>query len=71
MSAPGPSVGRVVHFQDHEYAPPSAAIVAHVNEDGSTLNLTVCDMLGGTRGILNIPFAEEPTVGHWNWPPRV
>jgi hypothetical protein len=69
-----PSVGRIVHYQSYgtpggEFLPaPRAAIIAEVHEDGE---VTVV-VLNPTGLFFNrVPFAAEPTPGHWNWPPRV
>jgi hypothetical protein len=61
---------------------PRAAIITEVqevpcgvgkdwlNETKTVVGLAVLNPSGlfFDRGI---PFAEEPTPGHWNWPPRV
>lgn len=69
-----PSIGRIVHYQSYgtpggEFLPaPRAAIIAAVHPDGA------CDLvvLNPTGLFFNTcPFAEEPTPGSWNWPPRV
>lgn len=70
-----PSIGRIVHYQSYgtpggEYLPePRAAVITEVAEDGS-VGLAVLNPTGFffNRGV---PFAEAPTPGHWNWPPRV
>lgn len=80
-----PSIGRIVHYQSYgtpggEYLPePRAAIITAVQpgcdcamhcEFGPTVSLAV---LNPTGMFFNedVPEAEEPTPGHWNWPPRV
>lgn len=80
-----PSVGRIVHFQTYgtpggeHPSEPIAAIITKVHpglqvEDGTVTN-TVVDLFAiypnGTSHKEGIPFAEEPTPGRWNWPPRV
>ena len=74
MSQPQPTVGRIVHYQSYgtpggEFLPaPRAAIVAEVHEGGE---VTVV-VLNHTGLFFNrVPFADAPTPGHWNWPPRV
>lgn len=70
-----PSIGRIVHYQSYgtprgEYLPaPRAAVITEYEDDG-TVGLCV---LNPTGMFFNqgVPFAEEPTPGHWNWPPRV
>ncbi|UVK59284.1 hypothetical protein SEA_PHEROBRINE_1 [Gordonia phage Pherobrine] len=70
-----PSIGRIVHYQSYgtpkgEYLPePRAAIITEVHEDKK---VGLC-VLNPTGQFFNreVPFAEEPTPGHWNWPPRV
>lgn len=70
-----PTVGRTVHYQSYgtpggEYLPePRAAIVTEVGEGGS-VGLAVLNPTGLFFN-LNVPFADTPTPGHWNWPPRV
>ncbi|MGI5216253.1 hypothetical protein [Nocardia sp. CA-290969] len=71
-----PSISRDVHYQTYgtpggEFLPaPTAAKITHVHEDGSTVDLFVM-YRDGTSNKAKIPFAEVPTPGHWNWPPRV
>ncbi|MFE5290359.1 hypothetical protein ACFRAQ_35870 [Nocardia sp. NPDC056611] len=70
-----PSVGRIVHYQSYgtpggEYLPePRAAVITAVG-DGNVVGLAV---LNPTGMFFNesVPFAENATPGHWNWPPRV
>lgn len=38
--------------------------------DDYTVDLLV-HSLGGDYREYGVPFAETPTPGHWNWPPRV
>ncbi|MBV6758383.1 hypothetical protein [Rhodococcus opacus] len=84
MPAPAPSIGRVVHYQSYgtpggEYLPePRAAIITEVGaaqlHPGDELTEVVGLAILNPTGLhLNrgVPFAEEPTPGHWNWPPRV
>jgi hypothetical protein len=78
-----PSVGRIVHFQtygtpggEHPSEPIAAVITAvHDNFGTDKHPETRVDLFAlypnGTSHKTNIPFAEEPTPGHWNWPPRV
>jgi hypothetical protein len=69
-----PTVGRIVHYQSYgtpggEFLPePRAAIIAEVHDDG-TCNVVVFNPSG--LFFNRVPFSEEPTPGHWNWPPRV
>ncbi|AEK10013.1 hypothetical protein FDH96_gp102 [Mycobacterium phage Rey] len=79
-----PSIGRIVHY--HSYGTPGgeylsearAAIITAVYEDGHELadpskvhvGLAVLNPTGMFFNQL-VPFAEEPTPGHWSWPPRV
>lgn len=75
---PKPSVGRVVHYQSYgtpggEYLPePRAAIITALppTADHSGFSLAI---LNPTGLFFNpdVTFAEKPTPGSWNWPPRV
>ncbi|AEV52178.1 hypothetical protein RoPhRER2_gp32 [Rhodococcus phage RER2] len=68
-----PTVGRIVHYQSYgtpggEYLPePRAAIITQVRKAGI---VGLC-VLNPTGQFFNqeVHFAEEPTPGHWNWPP--
>lgn len=78
-----PSIGRIVHYQSYgtpggEYLPePRAAVITCTyNEppelaDPTKTHVGLC-ILNPTGMFFNqlVPFAEEPTPGHWNWPPR-
>lgn len=79
-----PTIGRVVHYQSYgtpngEFqAEPRAAIITEVNEVQYDPTLPVTYEVGlavlnptGVYFNRSVPFAEEPTPGHWNWPPRV
>lgn len=75
-----PSVGRIVHYQSYgtpggEYLPePRAAIITEVYEaEGSEVPNVALAVLNPTGFFFNqyVGFAETPTPGHWNWPPRV
>lgn len=77
-----PSIGRIVHYQSYgtpggEYLPePRAAIITHVNDskdESYGLGLVGLAVLNPTGLFFNsnVPYAEEPTPGCWNWPPRV
>ncbi|ANA85381.1 hypothetical protein SEA_PHLOP_77 [Gordonia phage Phlop] len=77
-----PTVGRIVHYQSYgtpggEYLPePRAAIVTAVDDSYGTsedpeTRVSLCVV--NPTGLFfkeNLPFAETPTPGHWNWPPR-
>lgn len=72
-----PSVGRIVYYQSDgtpggEYLPePRAAIITAVaNQETRAVGLCV---LNPTGQFFNqeVPYADTPTPGHWNWPPRV
>lgn len=74
-----PSIGRIVHYQSYgtpggEYLPePRAAIITAVGGPEHTgadyVDLCVINPTGlfFNRGVR---YAEEPTPGCWNWPPR-
>lgn len=78
-----PSVGRVVHYQSYgtpngEYLPePRAAIITEVDDSFGTderpetrVGLCILNPTGQFFNT-NVRYAEEPTPGCWNWPPRV
>lgn len=73
-----PTVARIVHYQslgsaDGQFPPEArAAIITAVHEPGyskSNVSLAVINPTGIFLP-LSVPFADEPTAGHWNWPPR-
>lgn len=82
-----PSVGDVVHYQSYgtpggEYLPePRAAIITAASgptdppsADEPPENFAVGLCVLNPTGLFfkeEIPFAEEPSPGHWNWPPAV
>ncbi|RYF60306.1 MAG: hypothetical protein EOO27_06340 [Comamonadaceae bacterium] len=80
---PQPSIGRIVHYQSYgtprgEYLPePRAAVITEVryaqltpgSDPEQVVGLCVLNPTGQFFN-QNVPFAEEPTPGHWNWPPR-
>ena len=76
-NAQAPSVGSVVHYQSYgtlggEYtAEARAAIVTQIGDGelGDVVGLAVINPTG-MFFTPNVPFAEEPTPGHWSWPPR-
>lgn len=70
-----PSIGRIVHYQSYgtpggEHFPhPRAAIVTEVsNTESGEVGLCVLNPTGQFFN-RNVPHAQEPTPGHWNWPP--
>ncbi|QFG09387.1 hypothetical protein I5H08_gp004 [Mycobacterium phage Yuna] len=71
-----PSVGRIVHYQSYgtpggEYLPePRAAVVTAVLDDFPG-DVSLC-VLNPSGLFFNerVEFAEAPTPGCWNWPPR-
>ncbi|MHD0300118.1 hypothetical protein RCF19_29865 [Rhodococcus qingshengii] len=70
-----PSVGRVVHYQSYgtpkgEYLPePRAAIITQVHPDDDTVGLCILNPTGQFFNT-SVCYADEPTPGCWNWPPR-
>lgn len=80
MPVQKPTVGRIVHYQSYgtpggEYLPePRAAIITATYDqapDPDVVHVMLC-VLNPTGAFFNqmVPFADEPTPGHWNWPPR-
>jgi hypothetical protein len=76
---PEPTVGRVVHYQSYgtpggEYLPePRAAMITQVALPEKDKPRSVGLMVVNPTGVFfkeDIPYAEQPTPGHWNWPPR-
>ncbi len=76
-----PTVGRIVHYQSYgtpggEYLPePRAAIITEVKpapepDMGDWVASLAVINPTGLFFKENLPYAEEPTPGHWNWPPR-
>lgn len=77
-----PSVGRIVHFQTYgtpggeHQSEPIAAIITAVHPAGSDDDRPPqVDLFAiypnGTSHKTGVKYAENPTPGHWNWPPRV
>jgi hypothetical protein len=70
-----PSIGRIVHMTsrgsaDGQFPPaPRAAVITAVHDEGR-VDLCVLNPTGLFFD-LGVPYAEEPTPGHWSWPPRV
>ncbi len=64
------TAGRIVHYQD-ELLPldPSVALVVTVSS--ASVGLQVFGGDGSIDYVTDVPYAEVPTNGHWNWPPRV
>jgi hypothetical protein len=69
-----PTVGRIVHYQsygtpDKEFIPePYAALIVKLDGNGAHLAVFYDN---GVSFKPNVSFSEEPSPGHWNWPPRV
>jgi len=87
MAEQQPTIGRIVHYQSYgtpggEFLPePRAAVITaiHRSDVDSTdahevITVTVDAAVLNPTGLffaVGLPFAETPTPGHWNWPPRV
>lgn len=73
MTAPKPTIGRIVHYTslDGEIR---AAIITGLVESPGTPEGTVSLFIFGKPGHydqLSVPFSEHVySAGHWNWPPR-
>lgn len=70
-----PSIGRIVHYQSYgtpggEYLPEQRAAIITEVSDPETREVGLC-VLNPTGHFFNrnVPYAETPTSGHWNWPP--
>lgn len=73
-----PTIGRVLHYHRSGYegaaltSQPMAAMIAHVNTDGVTVNLTVFDHNGKTFPALEVPLlvegVEPPRFHYATWP---
>ncbi len=74
-----PSVGRIVHYHSFgtpggEYLPAArAAVVTQVHADGDAPGDVGLCILNPAGMFFNerVHYAEAPTPGRWNWPPRV
>lgn len=78
-----PTVGRIVHYQSYgtpggEFLPtPTAALIVEVNAQGTHesygLGLATLAVFypNGISFKQTISYADAPTPGCWNWPPRV
>ncbi|QFG08393.1 hypothetical protein SEA_GUANICA15_4 [Mycobacterium phage Guanica15] len=71
-----PTVGRVVHYHRPGLlgAAPLAALITEVvprTGGGYVVGLVAFDPVNACqRFMVAVPFAENPTPGCWNWPPR-
>lgn len=65
-----PSVGRVVHFVDGQDNCCSAQ-VAHVHDDGMTINIGYLDRNGVAYNSTSVAYSAEPKSYTWHWPERV
>lgn len=79
-----PTIGRIVHYTPDEGGTPRAAIVTDVGtvpptveRDGAryeytteSVNLEVLGYRSALWPLREVPYADEPKPGHWNWPPR-
>lgn len=70
-----PTVGRIVHYHrygspggEHKPEPSPAVITKVLSEETQECQLFVMNPNGVYFN--STPFAETPTPGHWNWPPR-
>ncbi len=78
-----PEIGDKVHYQSYgtpggEYLPtPRAAVITELKGCDPALGKPGCPharlAVFNPTGLFftdELPFAETPTPGHWNWPPR-
>lgn len=70
-----PTIGRIVHYTslgsaDGIYPPEQQAAIVTRVKDGKTVSLNIFYPTGQFH-MLNVPFAEEYTKGHWSWPRRL
>jgi len=72
-----PSIGRIVHYQNYgtpngEYLPaPRAAIITAIADEAEQIVALAVMNPTGVFFPVAVPHADEPTPGHWNWPPRI
>ena len=73
-----PTVGRIVHYQSYgtpggEFLPEArAAIIASVEAFEPENGMVSIVVFNPTGLFFNtVGYAETPTPGCWNWPPRV
>jgi hypothetical protein len=72
------TMGRIVYWRSHE-GKIYSALVASVNEDGESVNLTVANHDGTTFPARGAKMASDPlgslasqtTDNTWFWPPKV
>ena len=66
-----PSVGRIVHYVDHELVL-SGIVVAIWLDDETRVDLTVFLVGGGLSYASHVPHeSDSDGVTFWRWPPRV
>ncbi|MEV6449653.1 hypothetical protein [Amycolatopsis sp. NPDC051716] len=75
IGAPIATIGRIVHYQTYgtpggEHEPEPVAAIVTGSHPGNAADLYVI-YPNGTSNKSLVPWAPEPTPGHWNWPPRV
>ncbi|APD18175.1 hypothetical protein SEA_HAMMY_2 [Mycobacterium phage Hammy] len=66
-----PTVGRIVHY--HRNLLGSAPLAALITKADGTdrVGLVAFDPTNRLQHFLSdVPYAERPTRGCWNWPPR-
>lgn len=65
-----PSLGRIVHYYTTA-AGPFAAMIVGVGQGGACDLVAFFNANPPTAPVSEVPFSEEPKLGHWSWPPRV
>lgn len=77
MKVQAPTVGRIVHYSDHQGKCWPAMVIAVVAtpEDESTASLSIRCLkvwkMFGDEIDLDVPYSEDANKRTWRWPPHV